>query len=207
MALEPDFRDGKLTSIGLRTGPAYVQETGTILQVDGAAYHVQFVFSGVFFVLIDASENGLELRPEKLPQFIEFGPRILAEANRLREIRHPERPDIKGFALALFYERRDRHHFKDIVVGRTGSVDRSPCGAGSGALAALQFAKGELTAHEGIDVESVIGTHFDAQIVQRVAVGPFAGGIPRISGSAYVTGFHQFVLEARDPLKNGFLIG
>jgi proline racemase len=206
ISLEPNFRDGKLASVGLRTRPAYVQETETMLQVADSVFCVQLVFSGVFFVLINAAENGLELGQDKLLQFIELGPRILAEANRHFEIRHPELQEIKGFALALFYEQRDGNHFKDIVIGRTGSVDRSPCGAGSGALATLQFAKGELVPHEEIDVEGVIGTHFGAQIVQQVKVGPFAGGVPRIGGSAYVTGFHQFVLDADDPLKEGFLI-
>jgi len=207
ITLEPNYRDGKLISIGLQTRPAYVQEIRTTLRVGEGEFSVSLVFSGVFFVLIEASRNGLELKPDKLPAFVALGPQILAEANRRFETRHPELPDIKGFALALFYDQMDRNHFKDIVIGKVGAVDRSPCGAGAGALAVLQSAEGELAAGEEIDIEGIIGTHFGARIVRQVKVGRFEGGVPRISGSAYVTGFHQFVLDVSDPLNEGFLIG
>ncbi len=206
ITLEPNYQDGKLISISLRTRPAYVQEIGTKLLVGEGELSVSLVFSGIFFVVIEASRNGLELKPDKLPVFVALGPQILAEANRRFEIRHPELPEIKGFALALFYERVDRNHLKDIVIGRAGAVDRSPCGAGAGALAVLQSAGGELEAGEEIDIEGVIGTHFDARIIREVKVGRFVGGVPRISGSAYVTGFHQFVLDTGDPINEGFLI-
>jgi proline racemase len=31
--------------------------------------------------------------------------------------------------------------------------------------------------------------------------------IPRVSGSAYVTGFHRFVLDHDDPFPEGFRLG
>jgi proline racemase len=31
--------------------------------------------------------------------------------------------------------------------------------------------------------------------------------IPEITGSAFITGFHQFVIDDQDRLRNGFLIG
>jgi len=207
ISLQPNFQAEKLISVSLQTQPAFVQEVETKLQAGDKDFRVQLVFSGVFFVLIEASRNVLELKPDRLPEFIALGPQILAEANRRFETRHPELPDIKGFALALFFEQIDKNHFKDIVIGRTGNVDRSPCGAGSGALAMLQFAKGELALNEGIDIRGVIRTHFDAQIIREVKMGPYPGGVPSVSGSAFVTGFHQFVLEAEDPLKEGFVVG
>jgi proline racemase len=207
VTLEPNYQDGRLISIGLQTQPAYVQEIETKLPVGDKDFRVQLVFSGVFFVLINTSQNGLELKGDRLPDFTALGQQVLAEANERFETRHPELPNIKGFALALFYEQTDRSHFKDIVIGRAGNIDRSPCGAGSGALAVLQSAKGELRSDEVIDIEGVIGTHFDAQIVRQVKVGAYPGGVPRISGSAYVTGFHQFVLDIEDPLKEGFVVG
>ena len=36
--------------------------------------------------------------------------------------------------------------------------------------------------------------------------GDFAAVIPEISGTAYIAGFCNWVLDARDPLKNGFLV-
>lgn len=207
IALEPNFRVGKIHSISLKTNPAYVQEIGATLRAGERDLSVDLVFSGVFFVLVDSDANGLEIGQGRLPDFVALGQQVLAEANRRFETRHPELPRIKGFALALFYERIDKSHFKDIVIGRTGGVDRSPCGAGSGALAALQSVKGEIASNEEIDIEGIIGTHFGARIVRQAKVSTYAGGVPQVSGSAYVTGFHQFVLDADDPLKEGFVLG
>jgi len=207
VALKPRSQAGKLASISLQTQPAYVQDVGAELRAGGRDLRVDLVFSGVFFVLVDSSPNGLELRPARLPEFIVLGQQVLAEANERFETRHPGLPEIKGFALTVFYDRIDKSHFRDIVIGRTGSVDRSPCGAGSGALAVLLSVQGELASNEGIDIEGVIGTHFGARIVRPVRVGGYSGGIPEVSGSAYVTGFHQFVLDAEDPLGEGFILG
>lgn len=37
-------------------------------------------------------------------------------------------------------------------------------------------------------------------------VGNKKGVIPEITGSAYITGFHQFILDQEDRLRDGFLI-
>jgi proline racemase len=56
--------------------------------------------------------------------------------------------------------------------------------------------------------ESVIGTRFTGQAVAEAQVGSgsdrYPAVIPRITGSAYVTGFHQFVLDPEDPFPTGF---
>jgi proline racemase len=172
----------------------------------GKELRVSLAFSGVFFVLIHAGQNGMDLKVENLPEFIATGKQILAEANQRFATHHPELPEVTGFALALFYEPVGKNHLKDVVVGRTGTVDRSPCGAGTGALATLQAVRGDLASGEHLVVESVIGTHFDVQIIRPVEVGGHPGGIPRVRGSAYVTGFHQFILDAEDPLREGFVL-
>jgi proline racemase len=40
-----------------------------------------------------------------------------------------------------------------------------------------------------------------------VEIAGYKGIIPEVTGSAYVTGIHQFVIDPRDPLKDGFLLG
>jgi proline racemase len=49
----------------------------------------------------------------------------------------------------------------------------------------------------------VIGTRFMA----RVAHLESTGVVPEISGSAWITGTHQFVLADTDPLTEGFDLG
>ena len=48
---------------------------------------------------------------------------------------------------------------------------------------------------------------FRGRIVGTARVGSFDAVIPEISGRAYVTGMHHFVVDPDDPLKRGFLLG
>jgi proline racemase len=87
-------------------------------------------------------------------------------------------------------------------------VDRSPCGTGTCAEAALRYARGQLGLGETFVTESIIGTRFIGQVVAETQVGSdspiFPAIIPKVTGSAYITGFHQFVLDAKDPFPEGF---
>lgn len=42
--------------------------------------------------------------------------------------------------------------------------------------------------------------------MHETQVGDFDAVIPEISGTAYIAGFCNWVLDARDPLRNGFLV-
>ena len=206
ISLEPQYQADHLTSISLQTQPAYVQQVGARLPVGDRSLTVDLVFSGVFFLLIDVRQNALCLGPEALPELVALGRETLAVANRTLEVRHPNLPEVTGFALALFYERTGVRNFQDVVIGRTGAVDRSPCGAGSAALAVLLSVREDFPLADEIDIEGVMGTHFQARVMQSVNVGVTRGGKAEIRGSAYLTGFHQFILEAGDPLTDGFAI-
>ena len=54
--------------------------------------------------------------------------------------------------------------------------------------------------------ESLIGTTFAGTIEGRTSVGELRAIVPRIEGSAWITGFHEFVLDQDDPLRKGFLL-
>jgi proline racemase len=43
--------------------------------------------------------------------------------------------------------------------------------------------------------------------VEPTSVGGIPASRPEITGTAYLTGFHQFVLDGGDPLATGFLVG
>ena len=89
-------------------------------------------------------------------------------------------------------------------------VDRSPCGTGTSAETALRHAQGQLDVGESFVTESIMGTRFQSTLLEEAEVGSgkttFPAVIPRISGRAYVTGFHRFVLDSDDPFPEGFCL-
>ena len=52
--------------------------------------------------------------------------------------------------------------------------------------------------------ESIIGTTFSARVAERTTVGDFPAIVPELTGEAWITGEHTFVVQARDPLAGGF---
>jgi proline racemase len=85
--------------------------------------------------------------------------------------------------------------------------DRSPGGTGTSARMVHLWAKGQLQLGEEFIHESIIGTTFRGRLVEETMLGSQKAVIPEISGRAFITGLHQFVLTADDPLAEGFLVG
>ena len=52
--------------------------------------------------------------------------------------------------------------------------------------------------------ESVIDTTFTGRIAGRTTVGDLDAVVPAITGRAWITGFHQLVVDPTDPLADGF---
>ena len=61
---------------------------------------------------------------------------------------------------------------------------------------------------EELVIESIIGTRFTGQAIAETQVGSgsevFPAVIPKVTGSAHISGFHQFVLDGEDPFPEGF---
>jgi proline racemase len=85
-------------------------------------------------------------------------------------------------------------------------VDRSPTGSGTAGRIAQLVARGELAMDEPFQNESVIGTIMRGRALRRTTVGQYEAVIPEVSGQASIHGFANWVLDDRDPLKNGFLV-
>jgi trans-L-3-hydroxyproline dehydratase len=93
-----------------------------------------------------------------------------------------------------------------VCVFADGEVDRSPTGTGVSARLALHHARGELREGQEIVVESILGTTFGGRVVGTTRIGPHDAVVPRVSGSAHITGRSEWLLDPADPLRDGFLL-
>jgi 4-hydroxyproline epimerase len=78
------------------------------------------------------------------------------------------------------------------------AYDRSPCGTGTSAKLACLHADGRLKEAQIWRQESVVGSVFEGSV--RVEAGQV---IPRICGTAYVTGEAKLILDPQDPFCMG----
>ena len=65
---------------------------------------------------------------------------------------------------------------------------------------------GLLGAEQSFVHESIIGTQFEARVLNGAEVAGKAAVVTEVAGSAHLTGVHEFVLEPDDPLGDGFLL-
>jgi proline racemase len=205
------IKDGRVASVSFENVPAFVYRPDFFLHVPEVGdITVDVVFGGLFFIFVNARQLELELIPANAAQLADLGMRILAVANEEIEFRHPELPHIDRVYNTKFYVEpgSDGADSRNVVILGDHMVDRSPCGTGTSAEAALRHAWGQLGVGESFVTESIIGTRFTGQVVAETQVGSgpdvFPAVVPSVTGRAYITGFNQFVLDPADPFPKGF---
>ncbi|MDD1611779.1 MAG: proline racemase family protein [Methylococcaceae bacterium] len=166
-------------------------------------------FGGNFFATVDAQSLGLALTTANLPFLVPLGIEIRQAVNEAVKIKHPEHQHIDRVELTEFYELPDpcKAFSKSLVVFGARQFDRSPCGTGLSAAMSTFHAKGKLSLNSDFIFESIIGTRFHGRLIRTIDLQGYPAVEPRVTGSSYLTGIHQFVVDPDDALKYGFRIG
>ncbi|MHB1193021.1 MAG: proline racemase family protein [Longimicrobiales bacterium] len=165
-------------------------------------------FGGAFYAFVDAAPLGLDLVPSEVGRLIEAGRAIKAAVAAADPPRHPVDADLSFLYGTIFVgpAHDPVHHSRNVCVFADGEVDRSPTGTGVSARLALHHARGELREGQEIVVESILGTTFGGRVVGTTRIGTHDAVVPRVSGSAHITGRSEWFLDPADPLKDGFLL-
>jgi proline racemase len=206
-----DCRDGKCRSITFQNVPAFVFALEQKVDVPGLGeLVVDVAYGGMIYVLVDAVKLGFEIVPKEASALVELGERIKRAAAKQIPAVHPETPEIHTINQTMFYlpvrETKAGKRSRNTVVVSPGRLDRSPCGTGTSARLAVMYARGEIAVGETLIHESIIGSEFLGRIVEEVSVGSTPGIRPAITGSAWITAFHQYVLDPDDPFPRGYVL-
>lgn len=165
-------------------------------------------FGGSFFALIKSDYFCCDIRPEYSEKLMKQALELREIINREIKVAHPTLTHIDTVDLIEIYgppvsEKADA---RNVVIFGERQIDRSPCGTGTCAKMAAMCAKGELAMGEEFVNESITGTIFRGKIIGKTKVGKFDAYIPQITGSAWITGFNQFIIDETDPVKYGFTL-
>ncbi|KIL77263.1 proline racemase family protein (plasmid) [Bacillus badius] len=198
-----DYENGKVKEVSFINVPAFLLEKSVSVLVENVGQvTVDIAFGGSFFAIADARAFNLQLNIDEQDKIAALGMLIRNAVNEQLTIRHPEIPEINTVDLVEFSLQLEENHYKNTVVFGDGQIDRSPCGTGTCAkLATLNLAPGEQ-----IIQESIIGSQFKGTVVGYTEAGRLQAIIPKITGSAWMTGMHKFSLEETDPYTEGFLL-
>jgi 4-hydroxyproline epimerase len=175
--------------------PSYRHAKGVGVTVAGiGAVSGDIAWGGNWFYLI--SEHGQRLELDNVEVLTEYTWRV-RKALTQTEIRGKNGGEIDH--IELFGPPHDtRNNSRNFVMCPGKAYDRSPCGTGTSAKLACLFADGKLKEGEVWRQESIIGSVFEGSVRRD---GEQV--IPRISGSAYITGETTLLFDPRDPFPAG----
>lgn len=199
-----ELNEDGVERVTIRNVPSFFHSTVTLKISGFGKVRADIAYGGNFFALIDLAELGLTPSLENLNRLIELGTAAKRVANEQVRITDPQSGERGRIELVELYDERQAPP-KNIVVFGAGQFDRSPCGTGTSAKLALLYSQGRLKLGEEYRYRSIIDTEFIGKIADEVAVGPYRAIVPEITGSAYVTGIGQLILDKNDPFNEGFM--
>ena len=172
---------------------------------------VEIGFGGAIYAMLPASRAGLVVEPQYLDRLIGLGREIKWALNEHEVARHPTDDRLSGIYGTIWYDElgasdSDVLHQRNVTIFADGEVDRSPCGSGTSARLAMLASQGCLAPGGLLRHDSIIGSTFIARILGEVEVDGRIAVLPQVSGMAYRTGEHRFVVDPSDPLVPGFLL-
>jgi trans-L-3-hydroxyproline dehydratase len=209
--LAPDGKDGKIEKVSFRNVPSFVYRRDLSVDVPGLGRVIlDIAFGGAFYAILPSERVGRRVEMSQKQPLLAAATAIKAAVNQQIPIEHPQEKDL-GFLYGVIFTDRPEsttHHSRNLCVFAKSEVDRSPTGTGVSARLALHYARGELQAGEVIAIESILGKDsvFEGKVVEEVRVGSYPAVVPEMSGQAFLTGRHEFLIDPADPLAHGFLL-
>ncbi|MEV7611520.1 proline racemase family protein [Streptomyces sp. NPDC089799] len=193
---------GRTTGVTFRNVPARVAARGVPVATTLGLAEVDIAHAGACYASVRARDLGLRVVPADLPALVRAGQEIRTALATHPATWHPDGPLLSGvYGVILYEELPDTPfgpHQRNVTVFADGQIDRSPCGSGTSARLALLAEDGLLGTGQDLLHESVAGTVFTGRMLD--------GGVTEVTGTAYRTGEHGFLLDSRDTLGTGFLL-
>jgi proline racemase len=179
----------RVSSVDLDGVPSRSVATGLSTEVGGRTVSYDVAYGGNLIAITRGEDLGIRVVADAFRELRDAGRELKASAQKAW-------PDVVS---ALIYSKLGPGRYRDLVVFRDFSVDRSPCGSCFAALMAQLHATRKLRTGTWIECENLLGLAFRGRLTERS--GEL---VPQLSGWAFITGEHRFHIDSRDPLRYGF---
>jgi proline racemase len=183
---------GAVAGVAFRNVPAFV--IARDVPVEGVGADV--AYGGAIYAFVRASDFGLSVSPDRLPELITAGRRVKRALDGTDAARHPTDDRLSGIYGTVIHEPTGAPDAeRNVTIFADGEVDRSPCGSATSARTALRGGGAWTNT-------SIVGTSFAARPLGETPEGL----LTEVAGTAFRTGEHRFTLDPRDPLGTGFVL-
>lgn len=200
---------GKCVSVEFENVPAFVYQLDADIDVDGIGpVRADIAYGGMNYAIVDAARLGVRVEAANARELAELADRIRVAARAQLEVVHPANPGIRDVTMVQFAEpyRGSGRVTRNTCVIAPGRSDRSPTGTGTSARMAVLHARGEMAVGDTLIHSSIIGSEFVGTIRSATSVAGVPAIVPAVRGSAWITGFHTYVLDTADPFPTGYVV-
>jgi len=189
----------RVTAVELEGVPSRSVATGLRARAAGKEIVYDLAYGGNLIAIVRGSDLGIKVQAAAFRALVEAGMEVKTQAQNAWMAAKGRLGPWSEVVSTLIYSRLGAGRYRDLVVFRDHSVDRSPCGSCFSALMAQLHSTRKLRLDEWVECENLLSLFFRGRLVDR-------GGelIPQLSGSAFITGEHRFRIDSRDPLRHGF---
>ncbi len=204
-------QQGRITAVDFVSVPSWSVAHDLTVSTSRGEVRVDLAFGGAFYAHLDVASVGLAVSSADLPALVALGREVKWALDADPLARHPSDERLSGVYGCILYQDLGRTpagdlHQRNVAVFADGEVDRSPCGSGTASRVAVLRARGQLGPGERLVHDSVVGSRFTATISGERTVEGRPAVLPVVTGTAFPTGEHLFVVDPDDDLAGGFLL-
>ncbi len=205
-------KKGKIIGVKFHNVPSFVVGLNRTIEVNGLGkVTYDLAYGGAFYAFVELHKNNFnfDLSPNSYRKLIQTGMDIKhAVMQQDKEILHPFESDLSFLYGTIFISDSDKKDIdsKNVCIFAEGEVDRSPTGSGVSGRMAIHKARKEIDYGEIMTIESITGSVFKGSVISEIDYGPFKAIIPQVEGTSHITGMQTFIIDPKDPMKNGFIL-
>jgi proline racemase len=202
-------RDGKCVAVELENVASFVDRLDATIDVAGlGSVTLDVAYGGMFYAIVDGTKLGFSVNADEARDLAIVGENIRIAAREQLDVVHPENDGIRGVSIVQINRpfAGVGETTRNTCIVAPGRSDRSPTGTGTCARMAVLRARGQLHAGDWMVHESLIGSRFRGRIIADTTVAGRPAILPASEGRAWITGFHQYIVDADDPWPDGYVL-
>jgi trans-L-3-hydroxyproline dehydratase len=196
--------------VTFRNVPSFVLALDRVIEVPDVGWvKYDLAYGGAFYAHVEAATLSVRLTRDECARLTALGTAVTRAVAHADDVAHPTEPELSFLygSILVGPSPHDGVHSRNVCIFGDGQIDRSPTGTGVSARLAVHHARGELGIGDEVVIESIVGSRFTGRIVETTRVGHRPGVVTEVTGTAFITGHHEFLVEAADPLGQGFRLG
>jgi proline racemase len=206
--LSVELANGRPGRVTFRNRPSFLHERVTLDGPGGRLLDVALAWGGQWYAFVDAEPFGLAVELAEIDRLVAAADAVRSQVSA--RVRRPDPRDgssVRGINVVWVAPPRSGANSRHVPISPAGAFDRSPCGTGTSAKAAVLHADGRLGIGDVFVSEGILGTRFEARIVEEVEFEGLPAVVPEVTGEAWVSGLAELWIDPADPLGEGFLPG